>query len=194
MPSIPSPAASTSTRPSPSPFPPVVTPPAHPASVPTQLVVDLTTLLTISDFPSFYPGTPSDSFHPIYYALPDGSLVASPFHNDLTTNNVCLIITGFLLSVFLRNVCKATTYLWRGRIKKKALLYTLFLSQLLGPIAIIPLIVTQFSTYTNCNVYVSRYFPTLHTQTIRQHSAHIFHRQWHLSLFIGSSTSPPKKR
>ena len=149
MPSIPPLAAPTSPHPSP-PLPPAITPRAQPSPLSGPVLVQLTTVLTISDFSAFYPGSSPDSFQPIYYALADGSLVAPPLRDDLTLNNVFLLITGCLLSIFLRNICKAAIYLWRGRVKKKSLLYTLFLSQLLGPIAVIPIIVPQFSSSANC--------------------------------------------
>lgn len=148
MPLIPSP---TGARPSPR-SPPAITPRAEPSPQPSTVVVQLTTLLTISDFPAFYPASSPDSFQPIYLALADGSLVAPPLRDDLTVNNIFLLIAGCLLSIFLRNVCKAAIYIWRGRVKKKALLYTLFLSQLLGPIAVIPIIVAPFSWSANCAV------------------------------------------
>ncbi|KAI9572832.1 hypothetical protein HD554DRAFT_1374334 [Boletus coccyginus] len=131
--------------------PPAITPRARP-SQPSPVVVHLSTALTISDFPAFYPDADPDAFRPIYYALPDGSLLAPPLRRDLTTNSVLLLITGCLLSVFLRNLGMAAIYLCRGKIKKKGLLYTIFLSQLLGPIAIIPIIVAQFTTSANCAV------------------------------------------
>ena len=130
--------------------PPAITPRAQPQ--PTPVVVHFSTSLTIPDLSAFYPDTSPDSFRPIYYALPDGSLLAPPLRHDLTTNSVLLILTGSLLSIFLRNVCVAAIYLCRGKIKKKGLLYTIFLSQLLGPIAIIPIIVAQFSSSANCAV------------------------------------------
>jgi hypothetical protein len=151
MPLLPSLAAVAPASAHPSPrFPPAITPRAEPSPQSSTVVVQLTTLLTISDFSAFYPGSSPDAFLPIYDALADGSLVAPPLRDDLTVNNIFLIITGCLLSIFLRNICKAAIYLWRGRVKKKGLLYTLFLSQLLGPIAVIPIIVAPFSWSTNC--------------------------------------------
>ncbi|KAF8559218.1 hypothetical protein OG21DRAFT_710042 [Imleria badia] len=154
MPSIPAPTSSSPSLPP----PPAITPRAQPSPQPTSLVVDLTTLITISDFSAFYPAASPDSFQPIYYPLADGSLVAPPFHDDLTVNNVFLIVTGCLLSIFIRNVYLAAIYLWTGKVKKKGLLYTLFLSQLLGPIAIIPFIVAQFSRSADCAVILRIFF------------------------------------
>ncbi|KAG6381319.1 hypothetical protein JVT61DRAFT_5727 [Boletus reticuloceps] len=127
---------------------------------PSQVVVALSTHITISDFATFYPHTSPNSFQPAYASLADGSLVAPPFHHDLAVNNALLLITGCLLSIFLRNASKAAIYLWRGKIKKKGLLYTLFLSQLLGPIAIIPIILAQFNTSVNCAVILRIFFLT----------------------------------
>ncbi|KAG9314490.1 Sin-like protein conserved region-domain-containing protein [Chiua virens] len=151
MPSIPSSFVPT---PHPSHLPthsPPITPRAQP-SMSNPVIVNLSTLISISDFPRFYPGSSPDSFQPMYYTLADGSLLAPPLLDDLRINNIFLIITGSLLIIFLRNVFTAAIYLWRGNVKKKALLHVLFFSQLLGPIAIIPIIVAQFNRSANCSV------------------------------------------
>ncbi|KIJ68299.1 hypothetical protein HYDPIDRAFT_36792 [Hydnomerulius pinastri MD-312] len=141
------------TEPSPvGPYAPIVTPRAEPTSQASEVVIDLNTMVTIPDFPRFYPGTPAESFQPIYYALSDGSLVAPPLVNDLRVNDIMLIITGFLLTIFLRNIWTATTYIWRGKVKKKGLLYTVFVSQLLGLVGFIPTIVAQFNRSAHCSV------------------------------------------
>lgn len=129
---------------------PAITPRAQPSPTDTQVVIDLTTLITIPNFSRFYPSTSPDSFQPIYYTFADGSLVAPPLLDDLKITNIFLIITGSLLAIFLRNVFMSAIYVWRGKVKKKGLLYILFLSQLLGPIAIIPIIVAQFDSSANC--------------------------------------------
>ncbi|KAF9240911.1 hypothetical protein BU15DRAFT_17163, partial [Melanogaster broomeanus] len=123
-----------------------------PTSVPEGVVIEFSTLVTIPDFSMFYPGIPSESFQPIYYALDDGSLIASPLVDDLRVNNMVLIITGCLLTVFLRNIWKAATYIRRGKVKKKGLLYAVLVSQLFGPVALIATITAQFSRSVNCSV------------------------------------------
>lgn len=131
---------------------PAITPRAQPSPTVTQVVVDLTTQVIIPDFSRFYASTSPDSFQPIYHTFGDGSLVAPPLLDDLRINNIFLIITGCLLAIFLRNVFMSANYLWRGKVKKKGLFYFLFLSQLLGPIAIIPIIVAQFDRSADCAV------------------------------------------
>ena len=149
MPSIPSPTPHTIP-----PFPsiPSITPRAQPSPTDTQVVVDLSTVITISNFSRFYPSVSPDSFQPIYYTLADGSLVAPPLLDDLRISNIFLIITGCLLSIFLRNSFISAIYAWRGKVRRKGLLYILFFSQLLGPIAIISIIIAQFDISANCAV------------------------------------------
>ncbi|EGO25424.1 hypothetical protein SERLADRAFT_437173 [Serpula lacrymans var. lacrymans S7.9] len=130
-------------------FTTTVPPSSTPTPAPT-VVVDLSTLVTILDYQRFYPNTPIASFHPVYYALDDGSLVAPPFVHDLSITNITLILIGILLALFVRNIIVSVTYIYRGRFKNKALLYTLLCSQLLALPCFIPLIVAQFDRDVDC--------------------------------------------
>ncbi|KAF8844054.1 hypothetical protein BDN67DRAFT_963546 [Paxillus ammoniavirescens] len=131
---------------------PVITPRAEPTSQASGVVIELSTLVTIPNFSRFYPGIPAESFQPFYYALDDGSLVAPPLVDDFRLNGIVLVITGCLLTVFLRNIWEAATYIWRGKVKKKGLLYAVLVSQLFGPVAFIPTITAQFSRSASCAV------------------------------------------
>lgn len=131
---------------------PVITPRAEPTSQASGVVIELSTLVTIPNFSRFYPGIPAESFQPFYYALDDGSLVAPPLVDDFRLDGLVLIITGCLLTVFLRNIWEAATYIWRGKVKKKGLLYAVLVSQLFGPVAFIPTITAQFSRSASCAV------------------------------------------
>ncbi|KAF9229453.1 hypothetical protein BS17DRAFT_743530 [Gyrodon lividus] len=131
---------------------PVITPRPEPTFQASDVVVDLSTLITIPNFSRFYPETSTGSFQPIYYTLGDGSLVAPPLIDDLRVNDIVLIITACLLIIFLRNIWEAATYLWRGKVKKKGLLYAVFVSQLFGPVAFIPTIAAQFDKSASCAV------------------------------------------
>lgn len=133
------------------PIPAFVTPPpsAYPQS---QLVIPLNTILTIAvaDFPHFYPsGLPTGPF-PVYNKLADGSLVAPPFFDDLCTTYLALVIIACLFTVFARNVTASAAFIWYGRVRKKSLLYTLFLSQLLAPVALLSLLIAQFNPTFDC--------------------------------------------
>ncbi|OJA10796.1 hypothetical protein AZE42_00305 [Rhizopogon vesiculosus] len=114
------------------------------------VVIDLNTLVTIPDFTRFYHTDPA-TFQPVYYALNDGSLVAPPFLTDLSRSNISLIITTFLLAIFARNIYTSATFIWCGKVRKKGLLYTVFLSQLLAPPALIPLLAAHFQRVISCN-------------------------------------------
>lgn len=122
-------------------------------SHPQVVIIDLNTSVIIPDFTRFYHTNPA-SFEPVYYALADGSLVAPPFLSDLRHTNISLVILTFLLTVFARNIWVSATFLWGRTVRKKSLLYTVFVSQLLAPLALIPLLVAHFQRLINCEASV----------------------------------------
>ncbi|KAF8898592.1 hypothetical protein BD779DRAFT_1666412 [Infundibulicybe gibba] len=56
--------------------------------------------------------------------------------------------------LFVRNIVVSGDYLRRGRVKKKVLFYVLFISQMLAPIGLIPVIMSYFTTYMDCTVVI----------------------------------------
>lgn len=89
---------------------------------------------------------------PAYRLLPDGSLIAPLFYDDLQTTYIALIIMASLFTVFARNISLSLAFLWSNTIRKKSLFYTLFLSQLLAPLSILSLLVAQFHPNLDCNL------------------------------------------
>ncbi|KAH7915378.1 hypothetical protein BJ138DRAFT_1055011 [Hygrophoropsis aurantiaca] len=132
---------------------PVITPRAVEPQ-PNEVVIELSTSVSIPDYNKYYPNTPIDSFVPVYFALDDGSLVAPPFIHDVQLSYSSLIVGVVILMIFLRNIIVSAGYIWRGNIKKKGLLYTLFLSQIFGPSALIPMVVVQFHRSMQCSVVI----------------------------------------
>ncbi|CAA7266577.1 unnamed protein product [Cyclocybe aegerita] len=129
-------------------------PAASTSCPPNTLVVQLATTLVIPDYTLYYSPTPIESFRPTYAALNDGSLLAPPFYEDLTNANLGLLMTGALAVVFLRNIIVSGDYLRRGKVKKKNLFYILFLSQLLAPVAFVPIILSYFTQRISCMVVI----------------------------------------
>ncbi|EGN92129.1 hypothetical protein SERLA73DRAFT_157175 [Serpula lacrymans var. lacrymans S7.3] len=125
-----------------------------PSPTPNEVVISLSTLLTVSDYRAFYPHTPITSFRPVYFALDDGSLVAPPFIHDLQSSSISLLFIGCLFTIFLRNILTSLSFITRGNVKKKALLYTLVASQLLALPSFIPRIVAQFDRSPSCALIV----------------------------------------
>lgn len=115
------------------------------------LIIRLSTTLTVSDYHRFYD-TPTHSFTPTYDALPDGSLLTQPYIADQRYAYSDLIFLSIMTIVFCRNILVAGDYIYRGKVKKKGLFYLLFASQLLAPVALIPLLVVFFHNSLNCNM------------------------------------------
>ncbi|KAG1794045.1 hypothetical protein EV424DRAFT_1450970 [Suillus variegatus] len=88
----------------------------------------------------------------VYHLLGDGSLVAPPFFDDLSTTHLALVIMTSLFTVFVRNTTLSAAFLWSGGVRKKSLLYTLFLSQLLAPISILSMLIAQFHPNFDCKI------------------------------------------
>lgn len=114
-----------------------------------EVLVQLSTTLTITDYQRYYNST-TQSFIPTYHALPDGSLLTLPYLSDLRETYCVLIYCSILTVVFFRNIIVSGGYIRRGKIKKKGLFYLLFASQLLGPVVLLPLLIVHFTEYVNC--------------------------------------------
>lgn len=110
---------------------------------PSPVVVKLNAIFTI---------TPSDLPGPVYHLLGDGSLISPLFFHDLSATYLALVIMASLFTVFARNVALSAAFLCSGRVRKKSLLYTLFLSQLLAPVSILSLLVAQFHPNFDCRL------------------------------------------
>jgi hypothetical protein len=119
---------------------------------PNKLVVQLSTAIIIPDFNAFYAPASIEAFVPIYSTLPDGSLLTTPFNDDLRDANVGLLIMGALMMVFARNILVSGDYIRRGKVKKKMLFYVLFLSQILAPVSLAPIILTYFNEKISCKL------------------------------------------
>ncbi|KAG0709010.1 hypothetical protein DFH29DRAFT_1036413 [Suillus ampliporus] len=138
--------------PRPPPFQGIVSSVPFPTGTPQLVVLELNTLVTISDFPRFYHTAPVASFQPSYHTIGDGSLIAPPLYDDLCATYLSLIMVAALLSVFARNISVSAAFIWSDKVRKKSLLYTVFFSQLLGPPALLPLLIAQFHPNIDCKV------------------------------------------
>lgn len=116
---------------------------------PTQLVIPLVTTITI---PSRY--YTQSGFQPDYHLLQDGSLITETYRQELQQSYYALLLFSMITVLFFRNIIVSAGYLRRGRIKRKFLFYLLFASQLLGPVALIPILVGFFYPGVDCNLYV----------------------------------------
>lgn len=125
-------------------------------SSPNIVVLKLHTTVVIPNYNLFYTA-PIESFEPPYHALADGSLIATPFIADLRGANLLLILLSAAAMFFTMNTFTAVSFLRRGKIKNKSLLYLLLVSQVLGIPAMISLMVTFFDQFANCNTYESSY-------------------------------------
>lgn len=120
--------------------------------LPDIVVIKLHTTVVIPDYNLYYT-TPIDSFEPPYHALADGSLIATPFIADLRNANLVLVLLSAAAAFFAINTLWAITFLRRGNIKNKTLLYALLTSQVVGIPAMISLVATYFDQFANCNTY-----------------------------------------
>ncbi|KAL0951007.1 hypothetical protein HGRIS_007749 [Hohenbuehelia grisea] len=130
---------------------PRATPPPTPCSV-NEVVIQLTTRVLIADYDRYFAPTPIASFLPSYSTLGDGSLVATPFIDDLREANLSLLVTGMLTMLFWRNIMVSGNYIRRAKVKNKALFYLLFASQILAPACFVPDIISYFDYSLNCTL------------------------------------------
>lgn len=119
---------------------------------PNFVVVELSTTLIIPNYEQVYPSIPIQSFQPQYNALADASLVTSAYLQDLYDANTSLLVTGMLTMLFIRNLFTSGGYIWRGKVKNKTLFYLLFVSQLLAPVSLIPIILSYFQQSFPCTL------------------------------------------
>jgi hypothetical protein len=123
-----------------------------PTSCPNALVVQLSTQVYVPNYTTFFAPTPIQSFVPTYTTLADGSLLTPAFMRDQRDANLSLFILGLLAMLFTRNIFVSGDYLRRNTVKKKKLFYTLFLSQILAPVAFIPIIMSYFTQRMSCSL------------------------------------------
>lgn len=142
--------------------------------------------ITLPD-PSSLPS--NSSSQSVYHLLADGSILAPSFFDDLAATYLALVIMGSIFTIFARNITLSAAFLWSGRVRKKSLLYTLFLSQLLGPVAILSLLIAQFHPHFDCKMSVNSIFqlltPSL-TLLCNQHDAHCSRYCRNILLFVGT--------
>lgn len=119
---------------------------------PNALVVQLSTQVYIPNYTTFFAPTPIQSFVPTYTTLADGSLLTPAFLRDQRDANLSLFIIGLLAMLFTRNIFVSGDYLRRNTVKKKKLFYTLFLSQILAPVAFIPVVMSYFTQKMSCSL------------------------------------------
>ena len=117
---------------------------------PNIVVIKLHTTVVIPNYELYY-SAPIDAFEPPYHALADGSLVATPFITDVRDANLLLVLLSAAAAFFLINTFSCISFLRRGNIKNKILLYLLLTSQALGIPAMIVLLATYFDQFTNCS-------------------------------------------
>ncbi|KAK0208608.1 hypothetical protein DFS33DRAFT_1304539 [Desarmillaria ectypa] len=118
---------------------------------PNEVVIALTTTLIIPDYTRYYD-VPIAQFTPSYRALDDGSLVAQPLMDDLRFSAVETLVAGMLTTLFTRNLFVSGDYIRRAKVKSKILFYTLFVSQLFGAFALIPIIISEFDLTFGCTL------------------------------------------
>lgn len=120
---------------------------------PNEVVVQISTQLLIPDYSEYY-ATPIQQFSMSYISLPDGSLVAPPYFEEIRQGNELLLFIGMFLMLFTRNAVVSADYIRRGRVKRKGLFYTLLLSQILGVATFVSLATTFFASRVNCRMFV----------------------------------------
>lgn len=116
-----------------------------------EVIVHLSTTITIPDYHRYYD-SPIESFTPTYETLPDGSLVTQPYLHNLKNTYSSLIFLSVLTAVFFRNILVSGDYIRRGKVKKKSLFYLLFASQLLGPVVLLPFLISYTHDSVNCTL------------------------------------------
>ena len=137
-----------------------------PTGTPNELVVQISSQVTIPNFSSYYHSTPIQDFQMTYTTTSDGSLLSPPFHADILKGNWFILFVGMMLMLFLRNTVRlsrffnvamlmqcqvvSADYIRRGRVKYKGLFYALLASQALGVGAHVTLAGTFVFTSFDC--------------------------------------------
>ncbi|KAJ3543426.1 hypothetical protein NMY22_g3146 [Coprinellus aureogranulatus] len=119
----------------------------------SEVVFQVSTAMVVH-YDIYYAPTPLPSFQPSYRSLGDGTLIATPFDEDLRSSHLSLLIIGSLFTIFVRNVFVSYGYVKRGRVKKKTLFYVLLASQVLAPVSLFPVILSYFVEKVNCTAIV----------------------------------------
>ncbi|OBZ79409.1 hypothetical protein A0H81_00652 [Grifola frondosa] len=122
-----------------------------PTSTPNIVQIVLHTTLTIPDYSRFYH-TPIESFRPSYLSLPDGSLITAPLIDSIRISAAWLVVGGVLSTFFIRNTIVSVYYCRTAKVKNKALFYLLLLSQFLGVVVGVVLLVADFDQAVNCTI------------------------------------------
>ncbi|KAJ7169679.1 hypothetical protein C8R46DRAFT_994049 [Mycena filopes] len=118
-----------------------------------QVAIEISTTVLVPDYARFYD-TPVSEFHPVYLALPDGSLTTPPFMDDLARSHLSLMVTAMLASLFLRNIIVSFDYFRRATMKRRTLFVLLLCSQLLS-LGLAPLLASYFSSSLDCTAVMS---------------------------------------
>jgi hypothetical protein len=81
---------------------------------PVLQLIALTTTIPVSIFPSSV-GPPSDTYHPTYHNLGDGSLVTDLLSSSVHRASADVIISSMVLVIFARNTVEALRHLFQRR-------------------------------------------------------------------------------
>ena len=114
-----------------------------------RATIALHTTLLVDIFPNPVPN-PIQTYRPAWESTGDGSLITPIYRDAAMREHARMILAGFLLCVFLRNVFVSIDYLRRGKAKDKTLFYILLASQLWGPVAFISIIVGMMEDHVSC--------------------------------------------
>lgn len=124
------------------------------------VAVPIHTTLIVDVFPNPLP-SPIMEYRPSWAVTDDGSMITSVYRVATGNDHTRIVLMGFLLCLFLRNVLVAIDYLRRGRARDKTLFYLLLASQLFGPVAFISIIVGILSPTASCTTYAPFRAPRL---------------------------------
>lgn len=117
------------------------------------IAVPLHTTLIVDVFPNPIP-SPIYSYRPAWKSTDDGSVISGVYRQASNSDHGRIVLMGFLLAIFVRNVLVSIDYLRRGRARDKTLFYLLLASQLWGPVAFTAIIVGILSPTASCTAYV----------------------------------------
>ncbi|KAI0757119.1 hypothetical protein C8Q80DRAFT_78385 [Daedaleopsis nitida] len=116
---------------------------------PDVVHVVIHTTITIPDFNRYYK-TPISSFQPAYVALADGTLISSVYTSHLHVSQGWLVMAGAFGVFFIRNTYRAIQYTRTVKAKNKSLFYMLAVSQAIGVVVSVAIVVTDFAPTLNC--------------------------------------------
>lgn len=122
-----------------------------PCCAPNEVVITLSTTVAIPDYTRYYK-SPILEFAPAYMAYNDGSLLLQPLVDAHHDSLLSILMTGVLVTLFVRNTLVCIVNLRRTTIQKKALFYALLISQILGIVALAFAIYEQLDFLTRCKM------------------------------------------